>query len=175
MTPVSNHPRTRNNFLPIILGLLVVALLAAMRVMAEDAAPPREPEPPPWTYQGQKDPFQPPPELIVSGDDAAGGAGAVAVPEKPKRSKEFLESFQLDSLKLVATIFRIEGQPPVAMVEDPMGVGHLVQAGQYLGVNEGRIKEIQDGVLIIEEQVLEKNAPKPTRTVTLKLSKEVVP
>ncbi|MBF8271021.1 MAG: hypothetical protein HW380_126 [Magnetococcales bacterium] len=129
---------------------------------------------PPWSYSqiGKKNPFQVPPGLS---DGEEPGETTSGKQIQTKRIKEFLESFQLDSLKLVATIFQIEDQPPVAMVEDPMGVGHVVQSGRFLGANEGRIKEIQDGRIIIEERVSDKNAPQPTRIVTLKLSKEVAP
>ncbi|MBF0139582.1 MAG: pilus assembly protein PilP [Magnetococcales bacterium] len=125
-----------------------------------------------WSYKktDKRNPFQPPPELAAAMEATRAGP---APEEKPKRVKEFLESFQIDSLKLVATVFRIEGHVPVAMVEDPMGVGHLVQPGQYLGTNEGRIIEINDGTVIVEERLPDPNAPKPTRTVTLKLPSEV--
>ncbi|MBF0421817.1 MAG: pilus assembly protein PilP [Magnetococcales bacterium] len=128
--------------------------------------------PPNWHYDktGKRNPFQPPPEL--ANIEVVPTAQAIVV-TKPKRTKEYLESFQLDSLKLVATVFRIEGHGPVAMVEDPMGVGHMVQPGQYLGTNEGRIKTITDGTVVIEEQQPDQGGAVPTRTVTLRLPSEV--
>lgn len=128
-------------------------------------------EMPVWSYNptGKKNPFQIPAELLAN----VGGSDDPVEKSKPKRDKEFLESFQLDSLRLVATVYQVDGQPPVAMVEDPMGVGHVVRPGQYLGANEGRIMEIVDGAVIIEEQVPDKKAKIPTRSVTLKLPREV--
>ncbi|MEO5327730.1 MAG: pilus assembly protein PilP [Magnetococcus sp. THC-1_WYH] len=130
-------------------------------------------EMPAWRYNpvGERDPFQIPPELLASVE----GSGHATEASKPRRIKEFLESFQLDSLKLVATVYQVDGQPPVAMVEDPAGVGHVVRPGQYLGANEGRIMQIMDGAIIIEEQVPDKKAKIPTRSVTLKLPREVDP
>ncbi|MBF0109685.1 MAG: pilus assembly protein PilP [Magnetococcales bacterium] len=170
--------------LPVVLWLL--SFTAIPTVMGEQAVPANGSKtsgaekneaaitpPPLWTYTpyNRKDPFQAPPDVQEAEERPQGAV----IPEKPKRTKEFLESFELDSLKLVATIFQIEGEPPVAMVEDPMGVGHLVAVGHHLGAREGRIKEIKDGMLILEEQVNDKTAPQPTRTVTLKLSREVAP
>lgn len=176
MMPDSNrqqvYRRPRNNpmfsFFVLLLSLLFIAS-PARAVNDQGEAGVSE-----WSYRqaGKRDPFQVPPDLVAATESSDSEGSAKG--KRPKREKkEYLESFQLDSLKLVATVFQIEGQSPVAMVEDPMGVGHVVKAGQYLGVNEGLIKEIHDGVVVIEEQVPDKNSPQPTRTITLKLPKEV--
>ncbi len=159
----------KNSLMSFVLILLAVLVATAEPVLAEENIALDETVS--WSYKktDKRNPFLPPPELAAMETTRAGPAQE----EKPKRVKEFLESFQIDSLKLVATVFRIEGHVPVAMVEDPMGVGHLVQPGQYLGTNEGRIIEINDGTVIVEERLPDPNAPKPTRTVTLKLPSEV--
>lgn len=159
----------KNSLMPIVLILLAVLLAIAEPVLAEEGIALDDTVT--WSYNktGKRNPFQPPPELAAMETTRAGPVAE----EKPKRVKEFLESFQIDSLKLVATVFRIEGHVPVAMVEDPMGVGHLVQPGHYLGTNEGRIIDISDGAVTVEERMPDPNAPTPTRIVTLKLPSEV--
>ncbi|HAT49743.1 MAG: pilus assembly protein PilP [Nitrospirae bacterium] len=156
--------------------LILLTLLSVLRsAMAEDILDMDKmiEEIPVWRYDpaDKRNPFQIPPELRASVESS----GEPTKESKPMRVREFLESFQLDSLKLVATVYQVDGQPPVAMVEDPMGVGHVVRPGQYLGANEGRIMEIVDGAIVIEERVPDKKAKIPTRSVTLKLPKEVDP
>ncbi len=131
----------------------------------EDAAAYEVPEVEPYIYsvEGKRDPFQIPPGMV----GRQGGDDAETEEAKPVRIQEYLERFQLDSLKLVAILFHIEGQESAAMVQDPEGQGHLVRIGNYLGVNEGRITNITDGeVTIVEPSPEEKGK---VRTINLQL------
>ncbi|MBF0462067.1 MAG: pilus assembly protein PilP [Magnetococcales bacterium] len=121
-----------------------------------------------------RDPFQSPVAAIP--DEAA------PLERKAVRKKEFLESFQMDSLKLVAILFDVNtpdaaqtNGKAVAMVEDPEGIGHLVRVGSYLGVNEGKIIQIRAGEVLIEEPAPSVSDPTARHTMTLLLHKPEEP
>jgi type IV pilus assembly protein PilP len=60
-----------------------------------------------------------------------------------------LESFPLDSLKMVGTLGK-NGQME-ALIKDPQGVIHPVHDGNYLGQNFGHITSIaEDHVSLVE-------------------------
>jgi type IV pilus assembly protein PilP len=123
----------------------------------------------PYIYnsKGKRNPFQIPKGIgLRPGEVIPLANGEI----KPVRIPEYLEQFQLDSLKLVAILFHVEGQQSAAMVRDPEGKGHLIYVGQYIGVNEGQISQISDGEVTIIE-------PTPAlinkaRTITLRLHKK---
>ncbi|MBF0160811.1 MAG: pilus assembly protein PilP [Magnetococcales bacterium] len=154
---------------------IMLAALAgsSSTVLAQTPAPgAQSTELPPFDYraEGRRDPFQPP-AVAVALEEATNSK----VPAK-KREKEFLESFQIDSLKLVAIVLNANRQKgsestgqSVAMVEDPEGIGHLIQVGSYLGVNEGKIIEIRDGEITIEEPAPKLRDPHATQRTTLHL------
>ncbi|MBF0339708.1 MAG: pilus assembly protein PilP [Magnetococcales bacterium] len=123
-----------------------------------------------YRLQGKRNPFQPPagteknPPAETAGSDA---------PKLPARFKEPLEAFQLDSLKLVAILRSTSGWEPAAMVKDPQGRGHLIRVGFRIGMREGVITSIEDGVVTIREP-----SPSPTgepRNITLRLQEEKKP
>jgi type IV pilus assembly protein PilP len=143
----------------------ILALLLPWTVCdlsAEDASP--------YIYKakGKRDPFQIPQGM--AGQQGENGSLLGGGEVKPVREPEYLERFQLDSLKLVAILFHIEGQRSAAMVQDPEGQGHLVRVGQYVGVNEGKITNINDGEVTIAEPLSDKK--KTVRTITLRLHKK---
>ena len=125
-----------------------------------------------FTYQpdGKRDPFQPPASWLER--NAVTEEEVAVVPElgRPKRQKEFLEAFHLDSLNLVAILFKVGARNPAAMVQDPEGRGHVVRPGNYIGVNSGRISRITDGAVEIIEPLRNPVGKNTTRTITLRLS-----
>ncbi|MEO5341511.1 MAG: pilus assembly protein PilP [Magnetococcus sp. MYC-9] len=140
-------------------------------------AAPVEPAPggvAPFVYRAQerRDPFRAPAAAVTPD-----GTGTPQEPHQA-RVKEFLESFQLDSLKLVAILLNTArdeaaGRPgkAVAVIEDPDGLGHLVYEGSYIGVNEGRIRRIRDGEILIEEPSGKTTDPPGSHSMTLRLRK----
>lgn len=60
----------------------------------------------------------------------------------PERSREFLEGFPLDSLRMVGTLR--QGDTSFGLVQDAAGLIHRVVPGNYLGQNDGRIVEITE-------------------------------
>jgi type IV pilus assembly protein PilP len=57
-----------------------------------------------------------------------------------KRSREFLEQFPLDTLRMVGTLEQ-QGRK-YGLVQDKQGLVHKVLPGGYLGQNDGRITDI---------------------------------
>jgi Tfp pilus assembly protein PilP len=57
-----------------------------------------------------------------------------------------LDQYQLDELKLVAIVSGSGAQAgaPMAMVEDPVGVGHIIRRGNYVGKGE-TVRKVSSG------------------------------
>ena len=65
------------------------------------------------------------------------------------RRKEFLETFSLDTLRMVGT-FRV-GSQFYGLVQSKDGLVHKVQPGNYMGQNDGKITEITGGKISLTE------------------------
>lgn len=113
-------------------------------------------EPPPeftpmptYTYAAHqlRSPFAPPVDAAQL--DATSGK---AVEPDFTRPQEYLERFNLESLRLRGTLQRPEG-PLFALIEDGNGGVQRVKVGNYLGKNQGRIVEITPTQLSIVEIV----------------------
>lgn len=91
---------------------------------------------------GRRDPFaNAPTQKAVS--------GALGALMDPRRNREPLEEFPLDSLRLVGTL-TISGTQ-FALVRDPTGVVHRVTIGNYLGQNYGKITQINETEVALRE------------------------
>ncbi|WP_456375247.1 pilus assembly protein PilP [Thiolapillus sp.] len=69
----------------------------------------------------------------------------------PNRRKEELESYPLDSLRMVGTLD--QNQAVWALVQSPDGTIHRVKAGNYLGQNDGRIISIEEEKINVVELI----------------------
>lgn len=65
-----------------------------------------------------------------------------------------LEKFDLRQFKVVAVMV-VGNNKKVAMLEDPKGVGHQVGLGMLIGENKGRVINIENGVVYVEEKSLD--------------------
>lgn len=74
----------------------------------------------------------------------------VAVVEKKREPQTELEKFELDQLTVVATITGVAN--PMAMVQDPKGLGHMVRRGTLIGRNGGRVQRIHSDGVVIEQE-----------------------
>lgn len=95
-----------------------------------------------FTYsdQDKRDPFSPSPDELNQSNGPRPDEG---------RARQPLEAYSLDSLKMVGTIG--SGATMQALVKDPGGVIHRVQANEYMGQNYGRITAISgDKVDLVE-------------------------
>lgn len=80
----------------------------------------------------------------------AGSQGSGPRPDS-KRSREFLEQFPLDTLKMVGTLKL--GNSSYGLVQTKDGLIHRVLPGNHLGQNDGRIISISDARVALVEIV----------------------
>ncbi len=92
--------------------------------------------------EGLRSPFQP------DTPQAAGPAAGGASPD-PDRPAEFLESFPLDTLRMVGTLDINE--TVYGLVQTSDGLIHRVVPGNYMGQNDGRITEITESEIVLVE------------------------
>jgi len=101
------------------------------------------------TYQAYdlRDPFQ---RRIARTDEAMDEELAEnGVRPDPDRAREFLESFPLDTLRMVGTL-ELEGVN-YALIRDLESVVHRVSEGNYMGTNHGRVVRVRgDRVDLVE-------------------------
>jgi type IV pilus assembly protein PilP len=84
--------------------------------------------------------------------------------KKPKRRLTPLEKVDLDQLKLVGVILAPSGN--MALVEEASGKGYIVSVGTRIGINSGKISEIMQDRIIVDEEI---------EDVTGKITKEKRP
>jgi type IV pilus assembly protein PilP len=88
---------------------------------------------------GMRSPFQP----------QGPNAGAGGVRPVVHRNREFLESFPLDTLRMVGT-FKV-GKNFYGLVQSKDGLVHKVQPGNYVGQNDGKITDITASKISVTE------------------------
>lgn len=96
-----------------------------------------------YTDQGLRDPFSP----GLEEQQVSTSTG----PQPDKHPREPLESFALDSLKMVGTIgtgASIEG-----LVKDTDGTVHRVHKGNYLGQNNGKVTGVTETQINLVELI----------------------
>jgi type IV pilus assembly protein PilP len=92
--------------------------------------------------QGLRSPFVP------DTPEASGAASGGTRPD-PDRSREYLESFPLDTLGMVGTLYI--GETMYGLVQTSDGLIHRVVPGNYLGQNDGRITDISESEITLVE------------------------
>jgi type IV pilus assembly protein PilP len=92
--------------------------------------------------QGMRSPFVP--DTPQASGPAAGGASP-----DPDRPAEFLESFPLDTLRMVGTLDINE--TVYGLVQTSDGLIHRVVPGNYMGQNDGRITNITESEIVLVE------------------------
>lgn len=109
-------------------------------------------DPLPYDPLGKIDPFEP---LFKDEPEVA--------PAESKREKRIprtpLENIDLGQLKLVGVILASSGNR--ALVQEASGKGYIIKEGTYIGVNSGKVTEIQNDRVIVEEEI-EDVVGKPT-------------
>lgn len=84
-------------------------------------------------------------------DEASISSGQAATRPDPNRPRQVLEQFSLDSLRMVGTMG--SGSDITALVRAPDRTTYRVRLGQYMGQNEGRVVNIDNGGLDIVELI----------------------
>ena len=79
------------------------------------------------------------------------GAGLAGIRPDQKRSREFLEQYSLDTLRMVGTL-RLGGQM-YGLVETKDGLVHRVTNGNHMGQAEGKITDITPSKISLVEIV----------------------
>ena len=91
--------------------------------------------------------------------------------KKEKKASTPLETVEVHSLRLIGIIENKDGTS-VAMVELPDGKGYLIHTGMIVGLYDGVVTSIGDGVLIVEENIMDLFGENKKRTITLRLRQE---
>ncbi len=108
----------------------------------------------PYSRDGKIDPFAPlfaKTEEPEPGPEPGPGPGPRPGPTPIKPCPPTpLTGLDLEQLKLVAIIKAPSGNR--AMVEDSSGKGYILQIGTCVGIHSGRVAEIREGMIIIEEK-----------------------
>ncbi len=86
----------------------------------------------------------------------------------PKRNREFLEQFSLDTLKMVGTLKL--GELVYGLVETRGGLVNRVVAGNYIGQNDGKITAVTASKILIREIVPDGTGGYIERSAALALS-----
>jgi len=93
--------------------------------------------------EGLRSPFVPDAPQVVA------GLGNSGTRPDTERSREFLERFPLDTLRMVGTLE--QGEEHYGLVQTADGLIHRVVAGNYLGQNDGRITNINESEIELTE------------------------
>ena len=93
--------------------------------------------------EGHRSPFVP------DSPQAATGMAAGGTRPDPERSREFLEQFPLDTLRMVGTLEL--GNTHFGLVQTSDGLIHRVVPGNYMGQNDGRIIAVNDSEIELVE------------------------
>ena len=103
-----------------------------------------------FTYDSEdaRDPFRPKSDSTAG--LAAAGSNSGPRPEKT-RQREVLESYPVDSLKMVGLLQ--QKKQTWGLVRDPDGTIHRVQPGNYAGQNHGKITKVSETKIHIVELV----------------------
>jgi type IV pilus assembly protein PilP len=96
----------------------------------------------------QRDPFTP----STAADEAPADVAVNGIRPDPNRRREALESYPLDSLRMVGTLDQGDRTwAIVQVINDPDAGIHRVNEGNYMGQNHGRIVGIsEDQIKLIE-------------------------
>jgi type IV pilus assembly protein PilP len=86
--------------------------------------------------------------FVPDSPQSAPGAGGGMRPD-PERSREFLEQYPLDTMRMVGTL--LLGEVNYGLVQDSAGLIHRVVPGNYMGQNDGRIVNIDESEIELVE------------------------
>ena len=92
--------------------------------------------------EGMRSPFAP------DTPQTAGSVGGAKGPD-PDRIREHLESFSLDTMRMVGTLDF--GESTYGLIQTSDGLIHRVLPGNYLGTNDGRVIEISESQINLIE------------------------
>lgn len=100
-----------------------------------------------FTYKADIDGLRSP--FVPDSPQAATGMANSGTRPDRERSREFLEQFPLDTLRMVGTL--TQGETGYGLVQTSDGLIHRVVPGQYMGQNDGRITTIKESEIELIE------------------------
>ncbi len=100
-----------------------------------------------FTYTADAEGFRSP--FVPDAPQAAAGGSINDTRPDPDRSREYLESFPLDSLRMVGTL-ELAGTN-YGLVQTSDGLIHRVVPGNYVGQNDGRIIRVTESEIELVE------------------------
>lgn len=100
-----------------------------------------------FSYVADVEGFRSP--FVPDSPQIAGGPADGGTRPDEARSREFLESFPLDTLRMVGTMQL--GEVNFGLVQTSDGLIHRVIQGNYMGQNDGRIIAIRDSEIELTE------------------------
>lgn len=92
-----------------------------------------------YNPNNKRDPFQS--FLVTASEDSL----LDNIPRTP------LQKYEVGQYNLTGVIWGIDR--PRALVEDPDGIGHVVEIGTYMGTKWGKVESIEEGVVIVTEEL----------------------
>lgn len=92
-------------------------------------------------------PFTEPEEV----DEQIAGAGGLQPDQQ--RQKDYLESFAVDDLEMVGSIFKQDDSTLWALIKDSNSEVHRVGKGAYMGLDFGQVVEVDEEKVVLSEIV----------------------
>ncbi len=151
---------------PIKNGITSVTLSISFLVMFAAAVPVWSKGPPStqdFSYQpeSRRDPFKPPQKHAHSPSEPGENLSQCAIRK--------LTTQPLDSLKLVAILEVAEKTSPIALFQDPVGKGHIIQTGQCIGSGNALVTKMKKDEVVLSLPSPAWRSGRSSRTFTLKL------
>ncbi len=100
-----------------------------------------------FTYVADRENFRSP--FVPDSPQAAAGLAAGGTRPDRDRSREFLEQYPLDTLRMVGTMAL--GETNYGLVQTSDGLIHRVVPGNYMGQNDGRIVNVDESKIQLVE------------------------
>jgi type IV pilus assembly protein PilP len=101
---------------------------------------------------GKRDPFR---TFIATAD------------EEEIRSPTPLQRYELEQYKLTGIVWGVDR--PRALVEDPEGMGHVIELGTYIGKKWGKVTQITSSQLVVTEEYLTPDGALVVNPIEIKL------
>jgi type IV pilus assembly protein PilP len=87
--------------------------------------------------------------------------------EEGKQAKGPLEEYDLSQLEVAGMVWR--GNKRRALVIDPSGQGYVVEEGDKIGKNDGRVLEIGDSMMRVREEYVDFHGEKTTKEIDMRI------
>ncbi len=90
--------------------------------------------------------------------------------EEEIRSPTPLQRYELEQYQLTGIVWGVDR--PRALVEDPEGMGHVIELGTYIGKKWGKVTQITSNQLVVTEEYLTPDGALVVNPIEIKLKYE---